>query len=134
MLTMIFWKKVWIWVKHHWYWPVIIILMALLLISRSGSKEKLFELLEKQKESYEKEVAIINKANEEKSVKKNKILERHKEEMGKIEKEYDVKLGELKEEKQMALAKTIEENKNKPDELAREVAKILSAEYFEKNR
>ena len=56
------------------------------------------------------------------------------EEIKKIEQDHDVKVEELEERKQKELAATIEENKNSPDKLAEEVAKILSAEYLKTSR
>ena len=61
MFTAIFWKKVWAWLKHYWYWPVIIVLFLFSVISGSGARDKFFDLLFKQKESYEKELEIVRK-------------------------------------------------------------------------
>jgi len=134
MFTAIFWKKIWTWLKHYWYWPVIIVLLMFSTVTGTRAKEKLFELLLKQKESYEKELEVIKKVNEEKELEKNKTVEDHKEELEKIEKEHNLKLEELEEEKREELIRVVEENKGKSEKLAEEVAKILSAEHFKKNR
>ena len=130
---MIFWKKTWIWIKHYWYWPAIIVLLIFSVATGARSREKLFGLLSKQKESYEKETQIIKETTEEADKKKTEIFTEHIEELGKIEKEHDIKLEELKEEKQKELVEIIEENKNSPDKLAKEIAKILSAEFHKKS-
>ena len=134
MLTMLFWKKAWIWIKHYWYWPVIIVLFLFSMLSGSNIKNKLFELLFKQRENYEKELQIIKETSEEADKKKTGIFKEHKEELEKIEKEHDVKIEELEKEKREELATTIEENKDKPEKLAEEIAKILSAEFHKENR
>ena len=134
MFTALFWKKTWAWLKHYWYWPVIITLLVFSTVTGTRAKEKLFELLLKQKESYEKELEVIKNVNEEKELEKNKTFKEHKEELEKIEKEHNLELEDLEEDKREELIKIIEENKDKPDDLAEEVAKILSAEYFKKNR
>jgi gas vesicle protein len=134
MFTALFWKKVWTWVKHYWYWPVIIMLLIFSVVSGRSSREKLFGLLSKQKENYEKEIKIVKEASEKASKEKTSIAEKYVEEIKKIEEEHDVKIGDLKEEKQKELEATLEENKDSPDKLAREVAKILSASFHEKNR
>jgi hypothetical protein len=134
VFTALFWKKIWAWLKHYWYWPVIIVLLVFSTVTGTRAKEKLFELLLKQKESYEKELEIIKKINEEKNLENNKAREDHKEELEKIEKEHSVKLEDLEEEKREELVETIKKNKNKPDKLAEEIAKILSAEYFKKSK
>jgi len=134
MLTKVFWKKVWTWLKHYWYWPVIIALLIFSVVSGSNSKKKVFELLQKQKENYEKEIQIIKEAAEETDKKKTEIFTEHIKEIEKIEEEHDIKVEELEEEKQKELVATIEENKDSPDKLAEEIARILSAEFLKKNR
>ena len=134
MLTKVFWKKVWAWLKHYWYWPVIIVLLIFSTVAGASSREKLFGLLSKQKESYEKEIQIIKETTEETDKKKTEIFTEHIEELEKIEEEHDVKLEELEEEKQKELVAVIEENKDRPDKLAEEIAKILSAEFLREKR
>jgi hypothetical protein len=130
MFTAIFWKKAWAWIKHYWYWPVIIVLLIFSAAGGVSSRKKIFGLLDKQKENYEKEIQIIKEATEEADKKKTEIFTEHIEELEKIEKEHEIQVKDLKEEKQKELIATIENNKNSPDKLAKEVAKILSVEYF----
>ena len=132
MLSALFWKKVWTWVKHYWYWPVIIILLIFSMVSSKGLKEKLFGLLLKSKENYEKEIKVIKEVNEQKDVKKEQAVEEHVEEIRKIEEEHDIKVEELEIEKQKELAETIEKNKDRPDKLAEDIAEILSSEFLKK--
>ena len=119
MLTALFWKKVWSWVKHYWYFPVIIVLLVFAFISGSSAKEKLFNLLLEQKENHKKEIDLINGINAE------------KEEIERIEKEHDIKIQDLEEEKQEELLSTIEEKKDKPDDLAKDIAALLGAKHVE---
>ena len=130
MLTALFWKKTWSWIKHYWYWPVIILLLLFSIITRSSMKDKLFDLLDKQKEDYEKEVKIVKEAAKETDKKKTEIFIEHIEEIKKIEEEHDVNLENLEKEKQKELVEILKRNKEKPDKLAKEIAKVLSAEYL----
>ena len=132
MLTKIFWKKVWTWLKHYWYWPVIIVLLIISALTGTSSREKLFGLMLRQKENYEKELQIVKKTAEETDKKKTEILSKHTKEIEKIEKEHDIKVKELEEERQAELVATIEKNRNNPEKLAEEIARILSAEYLAK--
>ena len=134
MFTALFWKKAWIWLKHYWYWPVIIVLLIFSMVSDRGLKEKLFGLLKKSKENHDKEIQIIKEAAEETDKKKTEIFTEHLEELEKIEIEHEIQVKDLKEEKQKELLATIENNKNSPDKLAEEVARILSAEFLKKSR
>ena len=94
----------------------------------------MFELLEKQKQNYEEEIRILETASKEKEEKKNKLFEEHKEEIEKIEKEHDIKVADLQEKKKEELASTIEKNKDNPESLAKEIAKILSVQFHKNNR
>ena len=134
MFTAIFWKKVWTWFKHYWYWPVIIVLLVFSVVSGASSRKKVFELLQKQKENYEKEIQIIKETTEEVDKKKTEIFTEHIKEIEKLEEEHDIKVEELEEEKQKELAEILKENKDSPDKLAEEIARILSAELLKKNR
>ena len=132
MLTVFFWKKAWTWLKHYWHWPVILVLLAVSIFSGRSARKKLFKLLDKQKESYEKEIQVVKETSEEASKKKSKISEEYVEKIKEIEKEHDVKVEDLKEEKKKELELIIEEKKDKPEELAREIAKIFNVNYHEK--
>ena len=134
MFTKLFWKKAWTWLKHYWYFPVIIILLVFTVVSGRSSRKKLFGLLDKQKENYEKEIQVIKEAAKAASEGKTKIAEEFAEEIELIEKEHEIKIEDLEKEKQQELKETIKENREKPEDLAKEVAKILSAKYYEKNR
>ena len=129
---MIFWKKMWVWIKHYWYWPVIIVLLIFSAMSNRSLKEKFFDLLLKSKESYEKEIKVIKKVNEEKDSKKEEVVKEHVKEIKRIEQEHDIKVEELEIEKQKELEETIKKNKDRPDKLAEEIAKILSSELLKK--
>ena len=134
MFTALFWKKTWSWIKHYWYWPVIIVLLIFSMVSDRGLKEKLFDLLKKSKENYDKEIQVLKEAAEETDKKKTEIFTEHLEELEKIEKEHEIQVKDLREEKQKELLATIENNKNSPDKLAEEIAKVLSAEFLKKSR
>ena len=134
MLTALFWKKVWTWLKHYWYWPVIIILLIFGLFAGRSTRAKMFELLDKQKQNYEKEIQILQTASKEKEEKKNKVFSEHIEEVKKIEEEHEIKVADLQEKKKEELASTIQKNKDNPESLAREVARVLSSQFHKNNR
>jgi len=110
------------------------VLLLFSAVAGASSREKLFGLLTKQKESYEKEIQVVKEVSKEADKKKTEIFTEHIKELEKIEEEHDVKLSELEEEKQKELAEIIEENKDSPSELAKEVARVLSVEYHKISR
>lgn len=92
MFTVVFWKKLWTWLKHYWYLPVILLLLVVAIVSRSKSKEKIFDLLDKQRESYEKEIQIVKEVSEEASKEKTTIAEEYVEEIKKLKRNIVLKL------------------------------------------
>ena len=134
MLTVIFWKQAWIWLKNYWYWPVIVVLLLTTVVAGSGLRDKFFDLLFKQRESYEKELEVLKREQAVKENKTEEITKDYTEELKLIEKEHKIKVDELEKEKQEELIEMVRVNKDKPDKLAAELARILSAEYHKNNR
>ena len=76
MFTVLFWKKAWIWLKHYWYWPVIIVLFLFSLLAGTSARNVLLDLLFRQRENYEKELEIVKNENSRKEQEKKEVLER----------------------------------------------------------
>jgi len=126
-------KKAWVWLKHHWYVPVLIILVILFISPTYGLKNKFFDLLMDTRKRYQQEIDTINKNNAENQEKKNEIVKKHKEALDKIEKDFNVKIDELTKEKQDEVAALVARHKEKPDEMAKEIARLLGANHIESN-
>ena len=131
MLTALFWKKVWIWIKHHWYVPVIIILIIGSSVTKSSIKDKLYKMLDNQRDLYEKEKKLVVEVSKEKEVEKERVRHAHEELVKKLEEEYDIELQKLKKDKQKELTELAEKHKDDGEELARKIAAALGAEYVE---
>ena len=132
MLTAVFWKKAWVWLKNYWYFPVIAILALALFLSGKGKNNKLFDLMEGQREKYKQEIETINKANAEKDKKKAEAIKANKEKIKEIEEQFDIKVDQLERHKEIELEETIKKYENNPDELARKIAEILEANLVER--
>ena len=132
MFTSLFWKKAWVWIKHHWYLPVILVLLLFAFFAGRSTRSRVFDLMSKQREQYKKEVEVVVKANEEKAEKQKDLLEKHQEAEKKIEEEFDVKIENLEEEKKKEIAKIVEDHGDNAEQLAKMVAEALSAEYAKK--
>jgi len=132
VLTAIFWKKAWVWFKNYWYFPVILILGILLLFSGKGSKNKMFKLLEEQKERYNKEIEIINESNAEKDKKQKEAIKASQDKLKEIERQFDVKIEQLEGLKEQELQEMVKEYEDNPEELARRIAEILDAQLVER--
>tara|TARA_R110000824_G_scaffold103901_6_gene246689 strand:- start:8196 stop:8603 length:408 start_codon:yes stop_codon:yes gene_type:complete len=131
MTTAVFWKKTWSWVKHHWYFPAILVLIIVFSLSRGDSTKRLFELMHTRREQYKKELDLLNKAAAEKKQKVDDTLRAHQEALEKIEKEHDLKIKDLEAKKGEEINTLIKEHEDRPEELAEKIAKLLGAEHVE---
>ena len=129
MLTKLFWKKAWVWIKHHWYIPVIVFLIIIFSLSRSTLKNKLYKLMSTQKEIYEKEKNLIVETEKQKEIEKQKARIRHEELIKKLDEEYNLELEKLKKDKQKELSELAEKYQDDQEELAKKIAEALGAEY-----
>ena len=125
---MLMWRKIWIWTKHHWYIPVILVLLVSLALVGYGVKNKYFDIMTNMRENYKKEIEIINKNNAEEKKKTLDAIRRHQENVEKIEEEFDVKMEELPKKEKKEVEAIIEKFDNEPDKMAEEIANILGAD------
>ena len=131
MLTALFWKKAWVWIKHHWYVPVIFFLIVIFSLSKSSLRSKLYKLMSNQKDLYEKEKNLIVNANIEKETKKEEVRRRHETLLKKLDEEHNVELEKLEEEKKEELSELVEKYQDDEKELAKRIAESLGVEYVE---
>jgi len=62
-------KKVFLWIKHYWYFPVVFVAILVAFIFHRGKVEQLVDLLLGSMESHKKEMAAVNAANEKENAK-----------------------------------------------------------------
>jgi gas vesicle protein len=118
-------KKVWVFLKTHWYIPVIIVL-GLLIRSKS---DHFLKMLQITKDSYNKQIEEIDKINEETEAKKENIHKEYEKTISKIEEEFKKKNEELKERKKKEVKKLVNKYYDNPDELANEITKRFGFKY-----
>ena len=124
-------KIVWAWLKHHWYAPLLLVLTVLFFSLEKGMKNKFFDLFEISRKRYKEEIDVINKNNTAKNEEKDKIIKDHKEALTRIEEDFDVKIEALEKEKREEISNLVEKHKEKPEEMARQIARILGAKHVE---
>ena len=134
MFTAFFWKKIWVWVKHHWYIPVILVLLLFAVFAGRTTRSQIFDLMSKQRDQYKEEIKLVVGANDEKTKKQKDLLEKQRDVEKRIEEEFDLKIENLEDEKKIEINKIVEEHGDDTEELARMVAEALSAEYAKKER
>tara|TARA_R110000824_G_C15036654_1_gene659946 strand:+ start:387 stop:788 length:402 start_codon:yes stop_codon:yes gene_type:complete len=125
-----FLKKAWVWLKHNWYVPAVII-YTVVLYFLFNKKSRALEVLEVRSKSYKKQIEAINTIHEEEIKKKDKILENYGKILSELEKKYAEDNLELDRKKKEEVKKLVEEYNEKPKELARLLAEKYGLEYVE---
>ena len=127
-------KKAWLWTKHHWYVPLIIMALIIAVLIWALTKNGAFvgalmDILENSRATYKKEIDTLNEIHTRATKEREHILKKYNENIGLLEKEYAEKNQELDEEKKKEVKRLIEESYNDPDVLARELAKLHGFEH-----
>lgn len=125
-----FFKKAWVWLKHNWKVPLIV-LYTIVLWLFFRRRDKAREVLEARAESYESQIEVINKAHTEEIKKRDQVLKQYVDIISQLEKEYAEKKKDLDKKKKKEVKELVEKYYNKPDDLAREIAEKFGLEYIE---
>ena len=123
-------KKSWVWLKHNWYVPAVVVYTFVLwLLFRR--KDAAFKVLEIRNESYKKQMKAIDSIHKEEIDKRNKILEQYNDILKELEEKYKKDSLELDSKKKKEVKKLVEKYNEKPDELAKLLAEKYGLEYVE---
>jgi len=125
---MLVWKKIWSWIKHHWYIPIILVLVLACILAGKGIKNKYFDIMLQSRENYKKEIEIINKNNTEGKEKTLNAIKRYQESLSKIENDFNIKMEELPKKEKKKVETIIKKFENDPSKIAEEIANILGAD------
>ena len=118
-------KKIWAFLKTHWYIPVIIIIAIVL----KGRNTSLLKIIDAQKESYDKQKAAIENAEREKEEAKERIEKEYEKAAQKIEEEYAKMNKEISNRQKDIIKKTVKKFHSDPDALAKELSEKFGVQY-----
>jgi hypothetical protein len=123
-------KKIWTWLKHNWYVPVVVIYtLVLWILFRKGDEAK--KVLDIRSKSYEDQINAINRTHEEEIKKRDEILRKYDETIKRIEEEYEKNNKELDSKKRKSVKELVKKHYNEPDALARMIAEEFNFDYVE---
>jgi hypothetical protein len=127
-------KKGRAWAKAYWYVPVMVLLALVGLLLWALTKNSAFistviDTFEGQRESYKKEIEILNNTHKKEAEEKAKALEVYNENLKALEEEYAKRNETLNSAKKRELKKLIDEGYNDPEKLSRELAELYGFEH-----
>ena len=123
-------KKTWIWLKHNWYVPAVIV-YTLVLWFLFRDKTKALEVLQIRSKSYESQIKTIEEAHKKEIEARDQILKNYDNVLTQLEKEYEEKNMKLDTKKKKEIKKIVKEFNDRPDDLAKILAERYGIDYVE---
>lgn len=125
-----FFQKAWIWLKHNWKVPAILLYtIALWFLFRK--KDAAYQVLEERNKSYQKQIEAVNDIHREEVKKRDDILNKYNDILKELEKKYKEDSREIDEDKKKEIKNLVEKYDEQPDELAKLLAEKFGLEYVE---
>tara|TARA_R100000329_G_C7502778_1_gene176994 strand:- start:15 stop:398 length:384 start_codon:yes stop_codon:yes gene_type:complete len=125
MLTAIFWKKAWAWLKNYWYIPAVLVYTLVLWFVFRKKNDKIIEMFEISKENYKKEIDIINSAHSSEMAQKEEIIKDYQDALKKLQEEHNIKIENLSKEEEEEVQELIQKHKENPDVLVEEMKSLF---------
>ena len=126
-------KKGWVWIKAHAWLPIMALLAIVGLLLYALTRNSVFirtvmDVFEGQRESYKKEIEILNDTHKKEGEEKIKALDTYNENLKALEEEYAKRNETLSAAKRKELKKLVDESYNDPDRLAEELSELYGLE------
>jgi len=112
-------KKIWLWIKHHWYIPLLVVYSLVLFVVFRKDGLSALEILYTTKDSYAKQIKAVNEAHEEELAKRNDILKKYNTIVDDIDAQHEVDKRKLDSHKKKMIKDLVENYHEDPEELTR---------------
>jgi len=122
-------KKIWVFLKTHWYIPVVIVLL-ILLRNKSVNLKKILDI---QRASYDKQIKEIDKSYQKQKEKEKEINKEYKEAVKAIEEEYKKNNDALNAASKKRVKKLVKKYYNEPSDLALMISEKFGVTYVPKS-
>ena len=71
-------KKVWVWLKAYWYVPALLVYTLVLMVVFRKDGANALGVLEVSKDSYKKQIDVLNETHESELKKRDEIIKKYK--------------------------------------------------------
>lgn len=116
-------KKIWTFIKRHWYLPLLLVGFIIASILLFGKKnDKLIEMFNAARQKYEKEVELIEKNQHLKELEKKQNKEKYEHAITEIEKKIKIKKNELNKSQKKKVKQLLEKHGDNYDSMVEEMA------------
>jgi len=127
--TKLFFKKAWLWLKTHWYVPVVLLYTAVLWVLFRRNAEAALEVLTTSKESYKAQIKTIEDSHALEIARRDKALAQYESIIRALEKEYETSREALSNDKKKKVKEYIEMYESDPDGLVKIMEEKFGIKY-----
>ena len=127
--VLLFIKKAYLWFKHYWYIPAVLAYTLLMWVVLRRDVTATLGVLELTKDSYKKQVDVLNKVHQEEIAKRDKIIKEYNEIISKLETDYQDNIRSLDKNKKKRVKDLVENYHENPDELSRMLSEVFGIHY-----
>jgi len=128
-VLLLFIKKAYLWFKHYWYIPAVLAYTLLMWVVLRRDVTTALGVLELTKDSYKKQVDVLNKTHQEEIAKRDEIIKEYNEVISKLETDYQDNIRNLDRSKKKRVKDLVENYHEKPDELSRMLSEVFGIHY-----
>ena len=123
--------KSWLWLKEHWQFPVLLLWTIIVFVVSRRNSEAMLEVLEAKKNSYKKQIAILNEKHTTEILKRDQLIEKYHETVEKVEQDFIKKSKELSLEQKTTIKEIIIDSKGDPDAVKAEIENVFNFTYVD---
>lgn len=121
-------RKTWVFLKTHWYIPVLLIIGVVL----KSKGDSLLKIIDAQKDSYEKQKSAIEGAEKEKKASKQKIDEEYNDALTAIETIHQIQGKQLESDKKKEIKNIVKKHYNDKEAITSEIKDLFGITYVPK--
>ena len=134
----VFFTKIFVFLKHYWYVPFFFVFNIMIYVIQDFYKnddnlEKSSKILKLNKESYEKQINVIEEAHKEETERKEENRKRYEEVVKLIDEKYKAKNEKLNRSKKKRIKKLVEDWNKDPKTLNDILGVMYGIDYVETN-
>ena len=131
---MIILKKLWSFLKTHWYIPLVAIASTLGYLLAKKDKVPVGEILKASKKTHEIEKAAIEQASKQKAAAKALVEEEYQDAVNAIGAIHKLQNKELDNKKKKEIKKIVKKHYNDPEQISQDISGVFGIKYVPKKR
>ena len=126
-----FLKKSFLWVKHHWQIPLLIVWSVVIYVMSRRNTDALVEVLATRKKSYEQQIGLLKSQHEKEIFERDRLIRQYHDLVSKIEAKYKEKEKQLNSREKKRIKQIVEKSKGEPDVIRKEIEESFGFTFID---